>query len=166
MAEFDNKKTSVLKVVIQLFALIAQISGFVVWPLVESGREASLWFIPLALFLISFGWWENFVSTTKAKKSDAQEEENKKPKKCTAPSLSKITSFILGVLDQLFIIRFYAFLLGRDQGKEQKVSLLHVLVHLCVEDANNICHHADSVACEWPGCRKPVQQFQHGSFTT
>jgi chitin synthase len=82
LAEFDSEKKRVLKVAVDLLALLVQVSGFVVWPLVESGREASLWFIPLALFLTSFGWWENFVSTTKATSNcDSQAEKGKKSKK-------------------------------------------------------------------------------------
>jgi len=55
-----------LRVVIDLLALAAQVTGLVVWPLIEGGREPSLWYIPLALILTSFGWWENFVSKKSA----------------------------------------------------------------------------------------------------
>lgn len=84
LAEFDSEKTRVLKVAIDLLALVVQVTGFVVWPLVESGREASFWFIPLALFLISFGWWENFVSTTKASSSsESKAEQGEEPNNLT-----------------------------------------------------------------------------------
>lgn len=49
-----------IKVIVDLFAIAAQITGFVAWPLV--GGDPSLWLIPLASILISLGWWENYVS--------------------------------------------------------------------------------------------------------
>lgn len=41
-------------------AIILQITGLVVWPLMNNKLE--LWFIPVALLLISFHWWENYVA--------------------------------------------------------------------------------------------------------
>ncbi|XP_066588924.1 chitin synthase chs-2 isoform X1 [Prorops nasuta] len=56
----DESKRFVL-VLVDIFALAAQTSSFVVWPLLDSTRP-SLWFIPPALIMISCGWWENYVS--------------------------------------------------------------------------------------------------------
>uniref|UniRef100_A0A0C9RWL3 chitin synthase n=1 Tax=Fopius arisanus TaxID=64838 RepID=A0A0C9RWL3_9HYME len=56
----DESKRFVL-VLVDLAALAAQASGFVVWPLLESSRH-SLWLIPASLILVSCGWWENYVS--------------------------------------------------------------------------------------------------------
>lgn len=49
-------------VLIDIAALVAQGTSFVLWPLLDSSRF-SLWLIPPSLFLVSCGWWENYVST-------------------------------------------------------------------------------------------------------
>ncbi|CAH2005830.1 unnamed protein product [Acanthoscelides obtectus] len=57
----NNKESQrFIKVIIDLIAVSAQATGFVVWPIVE-GR-ADLWIIPVSIFLISLGWWENYIS--------------------------------------------------------------------------------------------------------
>ncbi|XP_069941927.1 chitin synthase chs-2 isoform X4 [Cherax quadricarinatus] len=53
-----------LKVIMDLVALACQVTGFVVWPIVEHGKDPNnwrIWLIPPAIFLTSFGWWENYV---------------------------------------------------------------------------------------------------------
>ncbi|XP_075147009.1 hyaluronan synthase-like protein kkv isoform X1 [Haematobia irritans] len=49
------------KMLIDLVALAAQVTGFVVWPLLENRKE--LWVIPVACLMISCGWWENYVDS-------------------------------------------------------------------------------------------------------
>lgn len=49
-----------VKMIVDLVAIAAQVTGFVVWPLLEG--KPSLWLIPVASILISLGWWENYVS--------------------------------------------------------------------------------------------------------
>ncbi|KAK0162543.1 hypothetical protein PV327_006311 [Microctonus hyperodae] len=56
----DESRRFVL-VLVDLAALAAQTSGFVVWPLLDSSNH-SLWLIPPALILVSCGWWENYVT--------------------------------------------------------------------------------------------------------
>ncbi|XP_017793316.1 PREDICTED: uncharacterized protein LOC108575110 isoform X2 [Habropoda laboriosa] len=56
----DESKRFVL-VLIDIAALAAQGTSFVLWPLLNSSRP-SLWLIPPSLFLVSCGWWENYVS--------------------------------------------------------------------------------------------------------
>lgn len=56
----DESKRFVL-VLIDIAALAAQGTSFVLWPLLDRSRP-SLWLIPPALFLVSCGWWENYVS--------------------------------------------------------------------------------------------------------
>ncbi|XP_076291294.1 hyaluronan synthase-like protein kkv isoform X1 [Lasioglossum baleicum] len=56
----DESKRFVL-VLIDIAALAAQGTSFVLWPLLDSSRP-TLWLIPPALFLVSCGWWENYVS--------------------------------------------------------------------------------------------------------
>lgn len=43
-----------------LVAIAAQATGFVVWPIVEN--KPHLWLIPISIFMISMGWWENYIS--------------------------------------------------------------------------------------------------------
>lgn len=40
-------------------AIIAQFTSFIAWPLTE--QKPVLYTIPVAVILISIGWWENFV---------------------------------------------------------------------------------------------------------
>lgn len=49
-------------VLVDIAALAAQATSFVLWPFLDSSRR-SLWLIPVALILVSCGWWENYVST-------------------------------------------------------------------------------------------------------
>ncbi|XP_065090221.1 chitin synthase chs-2-like [Ochlerotatus camptorhynchus] len=48
------------KYTIDVLAISAQVTGFVVWPMLNNTFE--LWFIPVALFLVSCHWWENYLS--------------------------------------------------------------------------------------------------------
>ncbi|XP_068231758.1 chitin synthase chs-2-like isoform X2 [Palaemon carinicauda] len=53
-----------LKVIMDLVALACQLTGFFVWPIVEYNKNPdnyTVWIIPFAIFLTSFGWWENYV---------------------------------------------------------------------------------------------------------
>jgi chitin synthase len=49
-------------VLVDIAALAAQATSFFLWPLLDSTKP-SLWLIPVALLLVSCGWWENYVST-------------------------------------------------------------------------------------------------------
>jgi len=51
-----------LKVVMDLVAIGGQCTGFFIWPIVEFQENNFLaWAIPIAAFLTSAGWWENYV---------------------------------------------------------------------------------------------------------
>lgn len=50
-----------VKSLVDIAAIAAQITGFVVWPLLEN--RPVLWVIPVAALATSCGWWENYVST-------------------------------------------------------------------------------------------------------
>ncbi|XP_015191639.1 PREDICTED: uncharacterized protein LOC107074595 isoform X2 [Polistes dominula] len=56
----DESKRFIL-VLVDLAALTAQATSFVLWPLLDTSKS-SLWIIPPALILVSCGWWENYVS--------------------------------------------------------------------------------------------------------
>jgi hypothetical protein len=45
---------------INSLALAAQVTGFVVWPLLEVQDKPQLWILPVAITFISCGWWENY----------------------------------------------------------------------------------------------------------
>ncbi|XP_072936717.1 chitin synthase chs-2 isoform X2 [Epargyreus clarus] len=49
-----------MKVIVDMAAIVAQVTGFIVWPLLEN--KPVLWLIPIASLCISLGWWENYVS--------------------------------------------------------------------------------------------------------
>ncbi|TRY61889.1 hypothetical protein TCAL_08870 [Tigriopus californicus] len=58
----NRESNRVLKVIMDLLAISCQATGFVIWPLVESGRgNAKMWTVAVAIFLTSAGWWENYV---------------------------------------------------------------------------------------------------------
>lgn len=50
-----------MKVVLDVLAVSAQLTSFIVWPLLDGSPV--LWTIPMASIFISLGWWENFVGT-------------------------------------------------------------------------------------------------------
>jgi hypothetical protein len=43
----------------------AQVTGFVLWPVLLICETPRVWVLPIALILISCGWWENFITATK-----------------------------------------------------------------------------------------------------
>jgi hypothetical protein len=65
----ENRATDHLSVYVKLavnsIALAAQVTGFVVWPLLEIQEKPQLWALPVATILISCGWWENYCVSAK-----------------------------------------------------------------------------------------------------
>lgn len=58
-----SEKTEVyMKAIVDMVAIAAQATGFVMWPLLEGGEHPNLWLIPVSLAFISCGWWENFIA--------------------------------------------------------------------------------------------------------
>ena len=59
----NNKESGrLLKSLIDVVAIACQVSGFFIWPIVENGRgNRKSWTCAVAILLISFGWWENYV---------------------------------------------------------------------------------------------------------
>ncbi|OWR41051.1 chitin synthase [Danaus plexippus plexippus] len=55
-----NQPRYPIMLVIDVLAISAQATAFVVWPLLDGNPV--LWCIPVACIFISLGWWENFVS--------------------------------------------------------------------------------------------------------
>ncbi|XP_068621006.1 chitin synthase chs-2-like [Battus philenor] len=51
----------VIKIILDVFAISAQATAFVVWPLLDG--TPSLWTIPVTCIFVSLGWWENFIDT-------------------------------------------------------------------------------------------------------
>ncbi|CAH0725885.1 unnamed protein product, partial [Brenthis ino] len=54
----DSKRF--VKVIVDMAAIVAQVTGFIVWPLLE--KKPVLWLIPISALCISLGWWENYVT--------------------------------------------------------------------------------------------------------
>lgn len=61
MSRTSKEDKRFIKMLIDLVAVAAQVTGFVIWPLLENRRE--LWLIPIACLMISCGWWENYVNS-------------------------------------------------------------------------------------------------------
>ncbi|XP_076350949.1 chitin synthase chs-2-like [Tachypleus tridentatus] len=59
LSHHKDEEKRPLKVVLDILSIIFQATGFVIWPIVEHYKRS--WTIPVAVFLISFTWWENFV---------------------------------------------------------------------------------------------------------
>lgn len=59
----SEKSELYAKVAMDVIAVGAQTTGFVLWPLLEKQRDPfELMIIPITLFLVSCGWWENYVT--------------------------------------------------------------------------------------------------------
>jgi hypothetical protein len=50
---------------INFLALAAQVAGFLLWPIILYEDLSHLLVHPIALFLISCGWWENYMAASK-----------------------------------------------------------------------------------------------------
>ncbi|XP_055379222.1 chitin synthase chs-2 isoform X1 [Condylostylus longicornis] len=61
MSRTSKEGKRAIKSLVDIAAIAAQVTGFVVWPLLEN--RLTLWLIPVASIMISCGWWENYVST-------------------------------------------------------------------------------------------------------
>ncbi|KAG8224960.1 hypothetical protein J437_LFUL005668 [Ladona fulva] len=48
---------------LDIFAVLSQISGLLVWPIVYGGKNWQLLTLPCALIFISASWWENYASS-------------------------------------------------------------------------------------------------------
>lgn len=62
LSRHQKESRRYLKVFIDILAIICQATGFFVWPMVETQKgNSTAWVIPISIFLISAGWWENYV---------------------------------------------------------------------------------------------------------
>lgn len=62
MKEIQKNKSpiSAAKICIDILAILVQLTAFFMWPL--AGTDSKLWAIPVALFLMSIHYWENFIN--------------------------------------------------------------------------------------------------------
>lgn len=59
----SEKSELYAKIAMDVVALGAQTTGFVLWPLLEKERNPTeLMIIPITLFLVSCGYWENYIT--------------------------------------------------------------------------------------------------------
>ena len=57
-----KEKKRYLKVLVDLLAIVAQATGLFIWPIVEFQNDNFVaGILPVAVFLTSAGWWENYV---------------------------------------------------------------------------------------------------------
>ena len=62
MSRNSKESRRLIKIIVDLVAIGAQATGFFIWPIVEFGRgHTKAWTVPVAIFLTSAGWWENYV---------------------------------------------------------------------------------------------------------
>ena len=64
MSRHQKESRRFLKISMDLIAIVGQATGFFIWPMVEAQKgNGSNWIItiPLSIFLVSAGWWENYV---------------------------------------------------------------------------------------------------------
>lgn len=62
MSRHQKESKRWMKVMGDLIAIGGQATGFFIWPIVEVGRGNTVtWTVPVAIFLTSAGWWENYV---------------------------------------------------------------------------------------------------------
>ena len=63
--EVQDTKMFILRLSLDIFALLCQIVGLITWPiyvlLKDKDHEHLAWSVPLSLILISLGYWENYV---------------------------------------------------------------------------------------------------------
>lgn len=89
-------------------SLAAQLTGFIVWPVFSSSMPNSL-LLPIALLLISCGWWENFIADTeipdkKATTKFFRELKDSRYYTLMFVSLWKIACFFLTMLLATYIV--------------------------------------------------------------
>lgn len=58
--------------VLDVLAISAQATAFVMWPLTE--KKTPLYLIPVACVLVSLGWWENYVDMFNQKTTSGQSD--------------------------------------------------------------------------------------------
>ena len=69
------------KIVVDILAILAQLSGCLLWAIPELTKSNwnQIWLLPLSVILTSFGWWENYVDkhspVGKQKKQSVNKEE-------------------------------------------------------------------------------------------
>ncbi len=62
MSRNSKEPRRFLKSLVDLLAIGGQATGFIIWPIVEFGHgNTTAWTVPVAIFLVSAGWWENYV---------------------------------------------------------------------------------------------------------
>lgn len=57
----NNERKTMIIYILDVMAVLAQITALVVWPLMVN--DTNLWLIPISITLISFRWWENYISS-------------------------------------------------------------------------------------------------------
>nr|XP_037268094.1 chitin synthase chs-2-like [Rhipicephalus microplus] len=59
LSHYKGESKRFAKLILDALSLLAQATGFVIWPWVVTGPRT--WTVPIAVFLTSFRWWENYV---------------------------------------------------------------------------------------------------------
>lgn len=62
LSKGSEKSEVYAKAMMDMIAVSAQATGFLLWPLLEGNSDPCLWLIPPALFCVSCGYWENYTN--------------------------------------------------------------------------------------------------------
>lgn len=130
---------STLKMTLDLVAIFAQVSAFIVWPIVEG--KTILYLIPISLIFISFGWWENFLSEKSPVKFISNMAASRKvfknktyfiytilaPWKCIVFLVTTITIVILREGDAQFMFKEFS-----NAFKSHSISVVEVTSFFCL----------------------------------
>lgn len=57
----NNERKTLVIFMLDVMAILAQVSALIVWPMLVS--DVNMWLIPIAVTLISLRWWENYLSS-------------------------------------------------------------------------------------------------------
>ncbi|XP_054721541.1 LOW QUALITY PROTEIN: chitin synthase chs-2-like [Uloborus diversus] len=59
LSRYSGESKRPVKIILDIFAILFQGTGFAIWPIMETGPRS--WLIPVSVFLVSIRWWENYL---------------------------------------------------------------------------------------------------------
>ena len=62
VSRHSGESKRAFKTLLDLISVISQLSAFIIWPIIATQERNNVaWSIPIVAFLVSIGWWENYV---------------------------------------------------------------------------------------------------------
>lgn len=63
IAQIKNvERPNFISIILDWFAVFIQLAGLGMWTYLEYEGNKNFWLIPIAAFLVSVGWWENYIN--------------------------------------------------------------------------------------------------------